>query len=67
MRWGQLREVLSNRSIVALSVMGIFLAGAQLSIITHLVLYLKNEYPSFDSGRQAVLRLLSNFEYISYA
>ena len=23
--------------------------------------------PSFDSGRQAVLRLLSNFEYISYA
>ncbi|MGA2957394.1 MAG: MFS transporter [Thermodesulfobacteriota bacterium] len=44
MRWGQLREVLSNRSIVALSVMGIFLAGAQLSIITHLVLYLKNEY-----------------------
>ena len=44
MRWGQLREVLSNRSIVALSVMGLFLAGAQLSIITHLVLYLKNEY-----------------------
>ncbi len=44
MRWGQLREVLSNRSIVALSVMGIFLAGAQLSIITHLVLYLKSEY-----------------------
>jgi len=44
MRWGQLREVLSNRGIVALSVMGIFLAGAQLSIITHLVLYLKNEY-----------------------
>lgn len=44
MRWGQLREVLSNRSIVALSIMGIFLAGAQLSIITHLVLYLKNEY-----------------------
>ena len=44
MRWSQLREVLSNRSIVALSVMGIFLAGAQLSIITHLVLYLKNEY-----------------------
>ncbi len=43
MRWGQLREVLSNRSIVALSVMGIFLAGVQLSIITHLVLYLKNE------------------------
>lgn len=29
---------------MALSVMGIFLAGAQLSIITHLVLYLKNEY-----------------------
>jgi hypothetical protein len=23
--------------------------------------------PPFDSGRQAVLRLLSNFEYISYA
>jgi len=44
MRWGELREILSNRSIVALSVMGIFLAGAQLSIITHLVLYLKNEY-----------------------
>jgi ACS family hexuronate transporter-like MFS transporter len=43
-RWGQLREVLSNRSIVALSIMGIFLAGAQLSIITHLVLYLKSEY-----------------------
>jgi len=44
MRWGQLREVLSNRSMVAFSIMGIFLAGAQLSIITHLVLYLKNEY-----------------------
>ncbi|KAF0156178.1 MAG: hypothetical protein FD159_1870 [Syntrophaceae bacterium] len=23
--------------------------------------------PPFDSGRQAALRLLSNFEYISYA
>ena len=29
---------------MALSIMGIFLAGAQLSIITHLVLFLKNEY-----------------------
>jgi len=43
-RWAQLREVLSNRSILALSVMGIFLAGAQLAIITHLVLFLKKEY-----------------------
>jgi MFS transporter, ACS family, aldohexuronate transporter len=43
-RWTQLREVLSNRSILALSIMGIFLAGAQLAIITHLVLFLKKEY-----------------------
>ena len=43
-RWAQLREVLSNRSILALSIMGIFLAGAQLAIITHLVLFLKKEY-----------------------
>ncbi len=42
--WGQLREVLSNRGILGLSVMGIFLAGAQLSIITHLVLFLRNDY-----------------------
>jgi sugar phosphate permease len=40
----RLREVLSNRSILALSFMGIFLAGAQLAIITHLVLFLKKEY-----------------------
>jgi sugar phosphate permease len=44
MKWAQLREVLSNRSILALSIMGIFLAGAQLAIITHLVLFLKKEY-----------------------
>jgi len=44
MQWAQLREVLSNRSILALSIMGIFLAGAQLAIITHLVLFLKKEY-----------------------
>jgi MFS transporter, ACS family, hexuronate transporter len=44
MRWAQLREVLSNRSILALSIMGIFLAGAQLAILTHLVLFLKKEY-----------------------
>jgi ACS family hexuronate transporter-like MFS transporter len=44
MHWAQLREVLSNRSILALSIMGIFLAGAQLAIITHLVLFLKKEY-----------------------
>jgi MFS transporter, ACS family, aldohexuronate transporter len=44
MRWALLREVLSNRSILALSIMGIFLAGAQLAIITHLVLFLKKEY-----------------------
>jgi len=43
-RWAQLREVLSNRSILALSIMGIFLAGAQLAILTHLVLFLKKEY-----------------------
>jgi ACS family hexuronate transporter-like MFS transporter len=42
--WGQLREVLSNRGILGLSVMGIFLAGAQLSIVTHLVLFLRNDY-----------------------
>jgi ACS family hexuronate transporter-like MFS transporter len=44
MRWARLREVLSNRAILALSVMGIFLAGAQLAILTHLVLFLKKEY-----------------------
>ena len=44
MRRTQLREVFSNRSILALSIMGIFLAGAQLAIITHLVLFLKKEY-----------------------
>jgi len=44
MRWALLQEVLSNRSILALSIMGIFLAGAQLAIITHLVLFLKKEY-----------------------
>jgi sugar phosphate permease len=44
MRWALLREVLSNRSIRALSIMGIFLAGTQLAIITHLVLFLKKEY-----------------------
>jgi nitrate/nitrite transporter NarK len=44
MSWGQLREVFSNRSLVAFSVMGIFLAGAQLSIVTHLVLFLKKEF-----------------------
>jgi sugar phosphate permease len=44
MRWALLREVLFNRSILALSIMGIFLAGAQLAIITHLVLFLKKEY-----------------------
>jgi ACS family hexuronate transporter-like MFS transporter len=44
MRWAQLRQVLSNRNIMALSVMGIFLAGTQLSIVTHLVLYLKSEF-----------------------
>jgi len=44
MRRAQLREVLSNRSILALSIMGIFLAGAQLAILTHLVLFLKKEY-----------------------
>jgi ACS family hexuronate transporter-like MFS transporter len=44
MRRAQLREVFSNRSILALSIMGIFLAGAQLAIITHLVLFLKKEY-----------------------
>ena len=42
--WDQLRELFSNRSFVAFSVMGIFLAGAQLSIVTHLVLFLKKEY-----------------------
>jgi len=44
MRWGLLREVLFNRSILALSIMGIFLSGAQLAIITHLVLFLKKEF-----------------------
>jgi sugar phosphate permease len=44
MRWALFREVLFNRSILALSIMGIFLAGAQLAIITHLVLFLKKEY-----------------------
>jgi ACS family hexuronate transporter-like MFS transporter len=44
LRWARLREVLSNRAILALSIMGIFLAGAQLAILTHLVLFLKKEY-----------------------
>ncbi len=44
LQWTRFREVLSNRSIIALSVMGIFVAGAQLSIVTHLVLFLKKEY-----------------------
>ncbi|MDH4266768.1 MAG: MFS transporter [Deltaproteobacteria bacterium] len=44
MRWGQLREVFSNRGILALSFMGIFLAGTQLSIVTHLVLFLKSKF-----------------------
>ncbi|HSR12630.1 MAG TPA: MFS transporter, partial [Thermodesulfobacteriota bacterium] len=43
-QWKNLREVLFNRSMVALSVMGIFVAGAQLSIITHMVLFLKNQF-----------------------
>jgi len=42
--WTQFWEVVSNREILALSVMGIFLAGAQLSIVTHLVLFLKSEF-----------------------
>ncbi len=44
MRWDQLRKVLSNRPILALSLMGIFLAGTQLSIVTHLVLFLKSKF-----------------------
>ncbi|MGE5254067.1 MAG: MFS transporter, partial [Planctomycetaceae bacterium] len=44
LRWARLREVLSNRAILAISIMGIFLAGAQLAILTHLVLFLKKEY-----------------------
>ncbi len=43
-RWGQLWEVFTNREILALSIMGIFLAGVQLSIITHLVLFLKSKF-----------------------
>jgi len=43
-RWEQFREVLSNRGIVALAVMGIFAAGAQLALITHLVLFLKSKF-----------------------
>jgi MFS transporter, ACS family, hexuronate transporter len=43
-RWEQFREVLSNRGIVALAVMGIFAAGAQLAILTHLVLFLKSKF-----------------------
>ncbi len=42
--WKQLHEVFSNRNIVAISVTGIFLAGVQLSLITHLVLFLKNKF-----------------------
>jgi sugar phosphate permease len=42
--WGQLRQVLTNRSMLALSIMGIFTAGAQLSIGTHLVLFLKTKF-----------------------
>lgn len=44
MGWTQLRQVLSNRNILALSFMGIFLAGTQLSIVTHLVLFLKTQF-----------------------
>lgn len=42
--WKQLYEVFSNRNIMAISIMGIFLAGVQLSLITHLVLFLKNKF-----------------------
>jgi sugar phosphate permease len=42
--WKQLYEVLSNRNMVAISVMGIFLAGVQLSVVTHLVLFLKSKF-----------------------
>jgi sugar phosphate permease len=42
--WKQFRVVFSNRNIMALSIMGIFLAGVQLSLITHLVLFLKNKF-----------------------
>jgi len=43
-RWAQFREILSNRGILALSVMGIFMAGAQLALITHLVLFLQSKF-----------------------
>jgi len=42
--WKQLYEVFSNRNIMAIAIMGIFLAGVQLSLITHLVLFLKNKF-----------------------
>jgi hypothetical protein len=43
------------------------LAGWDLPGKEHVEEYFRYMYPPFDSGRQAVLRLLSNFEYISYA
>ncbi len=43
-KWENFREILTNRGIVALSIMGIFVAGAQLSIITHMVLFLKTKF-----------------------
>lgn len=42
--WHDLKKVLLNRNILAISVMGIFQAGAQLSVFTHLVLFLKNQF-----------------------
>jgi ACS family hexuronate transporter-like MFS transporter len=41
--WETFRKILTNRSIMALSILGIFTAGAQLSIVTHLVLFLKSQ------------------------
>jgi ACS family hexuronate transporter-like MFS transporter len=46
--WKQLYAIFSNRNIMAISIMGIFLAGIQLSLITHLVLFLKSKF-SFSS------------------
>jgi ACS family hexuronate transporter-like MFS transporter len=43
-RWVQLWEVFSNREILALSIMNLFLAGVQLSIVTYLVLFLKSNF-----------------------
>ncbi len=42
--WVQLRQVLTNRNMLALSIMGLFTAGVQLSIATHLVLFLKTKF-----------------------